>query len=619
VTSPNTAPAVSFCAVLLESYTDLVDSSFSELANGGAGSLQRPQIEAQLQRILKNELFLGSQRLCRFLRYLVDRALANELDQLKEFVVAIEVFDRPSNYDPSVDSIVRVEARRLRTKLKAYYEGPGVNDPVLIALRPGSYAPVFKQLEQNIKPSPVSCAIALSAKALTHSVIAVLPFVNTSPEPEQDFFCDGLTEEIISRLGAIQGITVVARSSVFTFKGRNQDAREVGAKLGANIIVEGGIRKAGQQLRITAQVIDARTGHHLWGERFSRQLEDVFAVQEELAEAIATALHVHLPQQPAAAVLPPPVDAYLEFMRARHVLNEGSVADMQVALDQMRDLTRRYPNYADPFAGIANSLVGVTAYGLVSGLATLPDLRHNAATAVRLNPESSIGWMIKGGLSAHWDGDWSEAETRFQRAIRLQPCNGPALLWYGLILAMLGRAEDANREVKAAVLLDPLSAQAHSHAGWATYLNRDLQSATLAFQRALAIRRDFPDATLFMGMIHIQREELNSAVEVLGQGEPSPLHLGLLAAAHGRNGDSQTSKAILESLRQMQAATFVSPLAFCFAELGGGSPEKALNLLRDAIRDRCILAQLTAMSPFADQFRHLPGFAKVREEMRLPS
>jgi adenylate cyclase len=599
----------------------LVEVNFSvpDAAQGGEGAMATSEIEAQLQRILTSNLFSGSQRLCRFLRYLVDRAQENDLERLKEFVVAMEVFDRPSNYDPSVDSIVRVEARRLRTKLKSYYEGPGARDPVLIALRPGSYAPVFKRLEpESIPALPAHPAPASSSNLVRNSVIAVLPFVNTSPEPEQDYFCDGMTEEIISRLGMVQGFTVVARTSVFMFKGQSQDAREVGAKLGAHIIVEGAIRKAGQHLRITAQAIDVRSGHHLWSERFSRQLEDVFAVQEDVAEAIAAALHTHLPQHGSHAVHPPPLDAYLDFMRARHVLNEGSVPDLQIALDQMRNLTRLYPSYGEPFAGIANALAGVTAFGVVSGVAALPELRHNAEIAVRLNPESSIGWMVMAGLSAHWEGDWTEAETRFRRAIHLQPSNGSALLWYGLVLATLGRAEDAARQMKAAVLLDPLSAQSHSHAGIAAYLNRDLEGARFALERALKIRRDFPDATLFLALMHLQRQEPDSAMEVLGYGEPSILHLGALAAAHGQKGDRASANAIAASLRQIQASTFVSPLAFCFAELGSGNLDEALRLLQDAIRDHCILAQLTAASPFVDPLRGLSGFAKVRQGMHLP-
>ncbi|HTD56723.1 MAG TPA: hypothetical protein VK670_15140, partial [Silvibacterium sp.] len=209
----------------------------------------------------------------------MNRTLSSDIEHLKEFSIAMEVFDRTSSYDPNVDAIVRVEARRLRAKLKEYYEGPGRDDPVLIGLRPGSYVPIFRRLDAQPQSPRKEVSTAVEAGAS----VAVLPLVNMSPEPEQDYFCDGISEEIINSLSRVPGLKVIARSSAFQFKGMSVDMREVGRRLGADVIIEGSVRKAGEKLRITVQAIQAESGYHLWSEVFRQELKDVFAIQEEIA------------------------------------------------------------------------------------------------------------------------------------------------------------------------------------------------------------------------------------------------------------------------------------------------------------------------------------------------
>ncbi len=251
-------------------------------------------VREQLARVVDSPGFVSSARLNRFLSHIVNRTIDGDTDSLKEFSIAMEVFDRSADYDPNIDAIVRVEARRLRSKLKAYYEeGAGRSDPVLIGLRPGSYVPIFRWLERQPNEQRQEISPPLGSR---RAAVAVLPFVNMSPEPEQDYFCDGITEEIINSLTRVAGLNVIARTSAFQFKGASVDIREVGQRLGADLAIEGSVRKAGAQLRITAQAIQTESGHHLWSETFRRELKDVFAIQEEIAESIAGLLRVHLPR-----------------------------------------------------------------------------------------------------------------------------------------------------------------------------------------------------------------------------------------------------------------------------------------------------------------------------------
>ena len=262
-------------------------------------------VRDQLARISNSSGFASSTRLCRFLTHIVNRTLDGDGDSIKEFSVAMEVFDRTAEYDPNIDAIVRVEARRLRAKLKAYYET--ANDPVLIELRPGSYVPSFRWLGTGPAPEQRQ-----DAQPRRRSSVAVLPFVNMSPEPEQDYFCDGISEEILNSLTHLPELDVIARTSSFQFKGVAIDIRDVGQRLGADLVIEGSVRKAGEQLRITAQAVETACGHHFWSETFGRELKDVFAIQEEIARAVADLLRVYAPARPAFAGN---LDVYTKYLR----------------------------------------------------------------------------------------------------------------------------------------------------------------------------------------------------------------------------------------------------------------------------------------------------------------
>jgi len=234
---------------------------------GDAGGLNAPSaqsIRSQLQNIVASEEFAKSERLCRFLRYTVELAVTGKAQQLNQYAVGRDVFDRGESYDPRIDSIVRVEACRLRAKLRRYYERHRT-DRVLFEFPLGSYAPKFRERTY----APPAARGETSARSNT---IAVLPFANLGPETDQEFLCDGITEAILNKLATVPELNVVARTSVFHFKGKTGDVREIGERLGAGTIVEGTVRKAGDQLRVSAMAIKAADGCALWSSTFDREL-----------------------------------------------------------------------------------------------------------------------------------------------------------------------------------------------------------------------------------------------------------------------------------------------------------------------------------------------------------
>src|SRR5215469_7406541 len=375
-------------------------------------------VREQLARVVNSSGFVSSARLTRFLSHIVNRTIDGDLDSLKEFSIAMEVFDRTADYDPNIDAIVRVEARRLRSKLKAYYEeGPGRGDTVLIGLRPGSYVPIFRWLERGRQENRKEIGNSIQTRRAS---IAVLPFVNMSEEPGQDYFCDGITEEIINALTRLSGLNVIARTSAFQFKGVAVDIREVGRRLGADLVIEGSVRKAGMQLRIAAKAIDSESGHHLWSETFRRELQDIFAIQEEIAESVAGLLQLQMPEARVRSSARN-LDAHTNYLRARFLIHQQSPETQRAALKQLGELIELFPDYAPAYSGIAEANGFLCFFGVVSGRDMYPEVKANAERGYALDPDSGETCTVLGGVLACFEYRWDEADRLYERGLQLQP------------------------------------------------------------------------------------------------------------------------------------------------------------------------------------------------------
>ena len=291
--------------------------------SGEATSPVSPEdIAEQLDRILHSAGFHNSQRLRRFLEFAVQCVLTGTTDQLKESVLGRVVFDRGSSYDPRTDSIVRVEAQRLRRKLEVYYATEGWLDLVSIAFRSGSYIPIVSYAIRR-RGSPEH-EESEEVASLSPQTVAVLPFDNQSSDAEQQYFCDGITEEVIFALSRIPGLNIIGRTSVFALKGIARDVRETGIRLAAGTVVSGSIRRSASKLRIFVEMVDAATREIRWVGNFDRLVEDdVFEVEEQIAASIARVLQMTLAPSLSRRIVSgaPNMDAYLLYLQGRHKWN----------------------------------------------------------------------------------------------------------------------------------------------------------------------------------------------------------------------------------------------------------------------------------------------------------
>ncbi len=261
---------------------------------GEVGSTLQPAISIapdgireQLERILKSDAFVNSARLSRFLRFAVEQTLAGNEERLREYPLGVQVFDKHESFDPRIDSIVRVEARRLRSKLEQYYQGEGRGDPIVIRFHKGCYVPAFETPREPWKRGPEALIHPLAS---VRARLAVLPLSNLSADAETEFFSVGLTQEIIDALTKVSGLRVVARTSAFQFRDSAADVQRIGEALKVDAILQGSVRRSVQRVRITVQLISVREGYYLWSETYDRTLDDVFLLQEAIAKSVMEAI-----------------------------------------------------------------------------------------------------------------------------------------------------------------------------------------------------------------------------------------------------------------------------------------------------------------------------------------
>jgi adenylate cyclase len=593
----------------------LPSSSGKSLVNSAADPVPATAVRDQLARVVKSPGFVSSVRLCRFLTHVVHRTLDGDIDSLKELSIAMEVFDRTSEYDSNIDAIVRVEARRLRTKLKAYYEeGPGTVDPVLIGLRPGSYVPVFRWLETQPPKHRVDSGVTIPPGRTS---IAVLPFVNMSPEPEQDYFCDGISEEITNSLTRFSGLNVIARTSAFHFKGATIDIREVGQRLGADLIIEGSVRKAGEQLRITAQAIQTESGHHLWSETFRRELKDVFAIQEEIAQSVAHLLQLHMPEvQGAMQPSAPNLDAYTRFLQARFLIHQQSPETLHAALEWLRKLIAAYPDYALAYSDMAAANGLLALFGVVSGREVYPEVKANAERGYALDPESGETCTVLGGLRAWFEYRWEEATSIYNRALELQPGNARAHMFRAMALLCQGNIKAAESGLRCSTELDPLSASDCARMAYVHYVKGDYPSAAEGLRQSFELDRDYPEARLYEGLLHFQQQRYDAVIQCLSL-SALPLDIGLLAAAHAQAGSLPRAEQCIERLHQLAARQYVTPLAEGFAAIGMSDFDLAFKCLDEAIDHKTNFVNLLAVEPFFHPLHADRRFANLLKKLNL--
>ena len=509
--------------------------------NGTPARPEPDDVRSALGRLLASPQFVSSPRASRFLQYVVEAELADRGSVLKEYVLGVEVFDRSPSFDPRTDTIVRVEAVKLRKRLQGYYRGSGRLDPVLIDVPKGRYEPRFRlRTRRNVarmssREKPVS--------------IAVLPFANLSADPDNEYFSDGLAEEILNALSQVEGLRVAARTSSFSFKGKAVEIGEIAAKLGVANVLEGSVRRAGNRVRVTVQLVDVSQGFHLWSERYDRQMEDLFDVQDEIARAVTERLKVTLSAGVKRST--ENTEAYELYLKGRHYWHQRLPATMRLAIQCFEDAIKLDPRYALAYAGLADCYAILELYGWMSAEDARPPAHAAVTQAMTLAPSLWEVNFSRGLYAFKFERAWREAEPYFQKAIAINPRSSLSRVYWGLFLAAEGRGEEAVAQTTLACQVDPLSPFIHSATSFVHYALRKLDWAERIAHHALELQPGYVLGLMVHGVALCglgRNEEAIEALERAVTASRAPIFVGLLGFACARAGRLDDTTRLLQEL-----------------------------------------------------------------------
>ena len=456
--------------------------------------------------------------------------------------------------------------------------------------------------------------LVASATTAPETSIAVLPFLSLSADPENSIFADGVSDEIIGALMQLKKLHVTARTSSFSFKGKHLDLRVIAEQLNVRTVLEGSVRKEGTKLRISAQLVNAADGYHLWAERYDREVKDIFAIQEDIARSIARRLEVMLEGQfePLVRGGTENIDAFRLYLQGRALFAHRGPR-IPRALECFKKAVALDPQYALAWTAVADAYNLVGFYGLARPEECLPEAKNAAARAVTLAPTLSDTHSSLALSYLFLDWDRSAAEREFLHALDLNPRNTQALLWYGLFLLewMAGRFDEGISQGRKAVDVDPLSGYARGLLACMCVLG----NVDEAMQTAYSALQIEPDSFLARWALLTAFNSRGRFAEAASMGEAalidsgrSPWMLASLARTYREMGKAEDSKALYMELRWRAQREYVSPAVLGWAASAANEPDEAIRYAReaDAIND-----------PILTGARYWPDFALLREDVRF--
>ncbi len=444
--------------------------------------------------------------------------------------------------------------------------------------------------------------------------LAVLPFLSLSADPENEIFSDGMSEEIISALMQIKNLHVAARTSSFSFKGKHVDLRVIGEQLNVRTVLEGSVRKSGNHLRITAQLVNATDGYHLWSQRYDREMQDVFAIQEEIAKSIAQRLEVTLDseQQPLLRAGTDNLEAFKFYMQGRSLFFQRGMR-LVPSVEYLKKAVTLDPKYGLAWSALADAYNMVAFYGLARPEACLPPAKEAAQRAIALDPLLAEAHTSLAMSHLFCDWDRSSAEREFLRSLELKPRNSLARIWYGMFFLhwVAGRFEEGLAQTKEAVQIDPLSAYARAMQAFA-YLPIDVDRCLEKAQETLQIEPDhFLGRWAQLAAFNLQGR-FAEAAEVgelaLRMSGRSVWMMGSLARTYAAMGKRADSEALYMELQWRSKREYVDPDVLGWAAFAAGERDEAI---------RCEQEAFTIGDPSLIVAKYWPDFAELREDPRF--
>jgi len=642
-----------------------VDSSSGP---NGLSSEQVRLVQNHLEEILSSGAFVGSKRSRDFLQLIVERALAGQFDSLKERAIGAEMFGRPIGYDTANDAVVRVKASEVRRKLAQFYSDSVDSTPVRIEMPPGSYVPRFvwePVIQQEIlAPFPTFAetadiekvddergVLSVSKEGRSHRTlylvmgvligvvllgavgylgfkkfqesngirsIAILPLQNLSGDPKQEYFADGLTEELIADLGQLGPLRVISRTSVMTYKSSGKKLPEIARELGVDAIVEGSVWREDNRVRIAVQLIDARTDRHLWAQNYDRDLTSVLALQGEVAQAIANQIEIETTSQAGARLArsrPVYGEAHELYLKGVELLNHG---DPRQAISYLQDSIDKDPSYAPAHVALANGYGWLGESGLLAYTEAFPKQKTAATKAIELDEALPGGHAELAGAMMNLDWNWIGPEKEFKRALVLNPNSTAIHADYAFYLMRLGRFHDALAQGRINLRLDPLSSRSYANLGFIHYYARQYDQALSDIQRADEMDVRPLEFTFPRAIIYVEKKMYEEAIAEFQRLGQQPHAIGHIGNVYGRMGRATEAHESISRLQERVESDGIGRYEIAIVYAGLGEKDQAFDWLEKSFGAHDKGLTYLKIDPCLDPLRSDPRFHNLLRRVGFP-
>jgi TolB-like protein/Flp pilus assembly protein TadD len=638
-------------------------------------------VRLHLNEVLSSHAFAGSKRTQDFLQLIVGHALEGEVDSLRERMIGAEMFGRPVDYDTGSDSVVRVKATEVRKRLAQYYTETEERPAIRIELPSGSYMPRFifepvkttaqahgggvsltsseptiaqgEELPAGGPAPPVDDAARIPAQKLRRAPrilvgaalslalvavigyagfkkwysdsherpeirsIAILPLKNLSGDPGQEYFADGMTEELINDLGQVSTLRVISLTSAMSYKGTKKTLPAIARELSVGGVVEGSIQREGNQVRISAQLIDARTDRPIWAHTYVRDMTSVLALQGEVAQAIADEISINVtPQEQARLARRRPIDPEAQDMYLHGMLRVDA-DDCKSAVDYFNQAVAKNPNYAQAHAALANCYGRMGESGRMAYKEAFSKQKTEATRAIELDESLPEGHAELANTAMTLDWDWAAAATEFHRALELNPNSAPTHQKYAFYLVRTGQLREALAEVERGVDLDPVSGRSFHFEGFIYYFSRQYDQALSLIRTVRALDINPPDWTFLLGDVYAEKGMYAESIDEFLKSGNGPDSLGHLGNTYARAGHVDSARKTISQLEEQVRKDGVGRYEIALVYTGLGEKQEAFKWLEEAYNTHDVGLVYLKIDPCLDPLRSDPRFDDLLRRVGL--
>ncbi|HEV2103605.1 MAG TPA: tetratricopeptide repeat protein [Candidatus Acidoferrum sp.] len=469
---------------------------------------------------------------------------------------------------------------------------------------------------------------ASKGKANRSSSLVVLPLENLSGDKEQDYFADGMTDDLIANLAKIHSLRVISRSTAMAYKGTHKPLPQIASELNVDAVVEGTVMRVGSSVRITAELVQVSTDQHLWADTYESPIGDVLALQNRVSSAIVDQIRINLTKEDKERLAQKPSvspEAYEDYLKGRYYWNKRSGDGFEKAIGYFEEATRRDPQYALAYAGLADcyGIIGATIYGRLPASEAAPKAKAAAIRALEIDPSLAAAETSLATAKFNYDWDWAGAAEGFKKAIQLDPSYSTAYQRYSLYLSAMGKFDDSFEQIKKARELEPLSISINTSLGWRLYLAREYDRSIAQLRETLEMDPSSEWAHLNLGQAYEQKGQFGPAIEELQKAlelsHSSPLTISALAHAEALSGNHAAANKLLGQLEALSKKQYVSPYYVAIVYLGLGKNEVAINWLEQAYADHSNGLVFLKVEPELDPLRKNPRFIALQNRLNFPN